>query len=138
MRYWPKFRNLDLRCAIYAGLALCCVTKVHASPSVENLLKFCKSSAPMERALCENEIYGLGDLMSLNGLEREKLPVHEAEGRAWLADTGLCTNVDETQPSGAAMLQAFLNWADKHPEKWSLDAGLGIIEALRSTWPCKP
>ena len=36
-----------------------------------------------------------------------------------------------------AMLQAFLIWAEKHPEKWSHYNGTGVLEALHETWPCK-
>lgn len=38
--------------------------------------------------------------------------------------------------SNAAMLQAFINWAQKHPEKWDAEKQLGVMEAIRTTWPC--
>jgi hypothetical protein len=36
---------------------------------------------------------------------------------------------------GAAR-QAFVNWAEKHPEQWSKPMIVGVIEALNETWPC--
>jgi Rap1a immunity proteins len=36
---------------------------------------------------------------------------------------------------GAAR-QAFINWARRHPENWSLDRLLGVRRALYDTWPC--
>jgi hypothetical protein len=35
------------------------------------------------------------------------------------------------------MVQAFLNWAEKHPEAWSYNQIRGVILALGETWPCK-
>jgi hypothetical protein len=35
-----------------------------------------------------------------------------------------------------AVIQAFLNWADKHPEKWARPRIFGATAAMRETWPC--
>jgi hypothetical protein len=38
--------------------------------------------------------------------------------------------------SYGAFQQAFVNWAQRHPEKWSATAFSGVSQALRKTWPC--
>ena len=42
-----------------------------------------------------------------------------------------------TKASFGAMVQAFINWAEKHPEKWSTSRQLGVMASLRETWPCE-
>jgi Rap1a immunity proteins len=37
----------------------------------------------------------------------------------------------------AAGVQAFKNWAQKHPEAWGIVAYPGVVFALKETWPCK-
>jgi hypothetical protein len=40
-------------------------------------------------------------------------------------------------PSHGAMIQAFINWAEKNPQKWDMNKTAGVITALQETWPCK-
>jgi hypothetical protein len=35
------------------------------------------------------------------------------------------------------MAQAFINWAEKHPENWTMGGADGVILALKETWLCK-
>ena len=35
-----------------------------------------------------------------------------------------------------AMVQAFKNWAQKHPADWSTLAHDGVFDAIKETWPC--
>jgi len=32
--------------------------------------------------------------------------------------------------------QAFENWARAHPEEWTESSSVGVVVALRGTWPC--
>jgi hypothetical protein len=41
-------------------------------------------------------------------------------------------------PTDGATRQAFLNWADKHPEEWNTETLIGISRAMKATWPCPP
>jgi len=36
-----------------------------------------------------------------------------------------------------AMVQAFKNFAEKHPESWGMEAVTGVAMALRTTWLCR-
>jgi len=47
---------------------------------------------------------------------------------------GICV---DTPGSYGATVQTFKNWAQKHPEKWSLDRLYGVIWALQEAYPCK-
>jgi len=38
--------------------------------------------------------------------------------------------------SNGAMVQAFSEWAKRHPEEWSATAQIGVMQAVRDTWPC--
>jgi hypothetical protein len=39
--------------------------------------------------------------------------------------------------SFGAMIQVFINWAQKHPEQWSSPREFGVVQALKETWPYK-
>jgi len=36
-----------------------------------------------------------------------------------------------------ASIQAFLNWADNHPERWGDSFSEGVIAAMIETFPCR-
>jgi Rap1a immunity proteins len=38
--------------------------------------------------------------------------------------------------SNGAMVQAFSEWAKRHPEEWRATAQIGVMQAVRDTWPC--
>jgi Rap1a immunity proteins len=38
--------------------------------------------------------------------------------------------------SNDAMVEAFSEWANEHIEKWSANAQIGVMHAMRDTWPC--
>ena len=46
---------------------------------------------------------------------------------------GICS---EAVVSYGAGIQAFKNWAQKHPEAWGAPRYVGVSLALRETWPC--
>ena len=39
-------------------------------------------------------------------------------------------------PSPGAMIQAVINWGEKHPEHWADDMLVATGLALKATWPC--
>jgi hypothetical protein len=75
---------------------------------------------------------GIGDVMSLAG--QDLLHSSDRIVREELVDLSMCPNNGYTY---GALKQAFVNWAEKHPEKWTEFADLGVIIALRETWPCQ-
>jgi hypothetical protein len=38
--------------------------------------------------------------------------------------------------SNGALVQVFVNWAIKHPERWSVPAETGVMDAIAGFWRC--
>lgn len=106
--------------------------------TVEFLYQACKAYvAGGTPSYCLGYIYGVGQLMSVNGDEIQRHPPSDARTRLYLTGFGLCTGLSVPSPSAAAMIQAFLNWAARHPEKWADHTLSGVETALVETWPCR-
>jgi hypothetical protein len=71
---------------------------------------------------CLGFIEGAGQMMAING------SAHSPE-------FSMCPPGGQI-PTGGAMIQSFLTWADKHPEAWAQQALAGVYLALARTWPC--
>lgn len=92
-----------------------------ADNDVQSLYSACKmSDASQEFAVCVGFISGVGETLHYLGLAPDAQPFK------------ICG-----APTHGAMVQAFLNWAEKHPEAWSYNQIRGVILALGETWPCK-
>jgi hypothetical protein len=94
--------------------------------NVQNLYSNCKApDASGKWALCIAYITGIGNAMQMTGGVFKQHPNENYEPFA------LCG-----EPSNAAMVQAFKNWAEKHPKEWSRPQLYGAMVALNETWPC--
>ena len=71
--------------------------------------------------ICLGYVSGIGDLMQMNAVAALKRVIDPS---GW--DDRLCG-----QPSYGAQVQAFVNWAERHPEKWQFSRQLGVVAALR-------
>lgn len=96
--------------------------------NVQAQLNECKDTESGLYAVCLGEIAGISSVMLLNagilkgaGIGKTKVPV-------------MCT-VGQS-PSYGAMIQVFINWAERHPEHWDMSPQIGIMLALEDTWPC--
>lgn len=92
--------------------------------SVQFLYQACR--ADLASALgryCLGYAEGAGQMMVINGHQGYEM--------------GLCPPATIGVPSGGALVQAFLNWAEKHPEMWSESALVGFAVAMSTTWSCK-
>jgi hypothetical protein len=49
-------------------------------------------------------------------------------------DLDLCGS--DGLPSEKAMVEAVIDWGEKHPEHWSDQMIIGAALALHDTWPC--
>jgi anti-sigma-K factor RskA len=90
--------------------------------SVQALYEDCIAADSRRQMLCAGYVSAMSDHMWLLG------------GDNTTRTFGTCVN---TPVSYGAAVQTFKNWAQKHPEKWSLDRMYGVIWALQETWPCK-
>ncbi|WP_363238289.1 Rap1a/Tai family immunity protein [Mesorhizobium sp.] len=88
---------------------------------VQSLLAQCKPNNG-GWSYCLGYVGGVADMMAMNGVLSPR--------------PALSICVGQTIPTYGAYQQAFINWAEAHPEKWQSHQGFGVIESLRATWPC--
>jgi hypothetical protein len=90
---------------------------------IQKLLEKCNAEGEenYKQFYCIGYVAGIGDAMRLNG------------------QSGLLDQMSICGEEGTygAMVQAFMNWAQKHPERWGEHSSVGVITALRESWPCK-
>ncbi|WP_425351671.1 Rap1a/Tai family immunity protein [Mesorhizobium helmanticense] len=96
--------------------------------NVQRLLAQCNSTAVQDWWYCLGYVGATSDVMMLNGVALNVNPSSSA-----LKDLAICP---PTAVSYGASRQAFINWAQKHPENWSASMGVGVVLALREVWPC--
>ena len=99
----------------------------HAAPdptTVQFLYQTCKDeTAANAPRFCLGYILGVGQLMAVNSRFGDNF--------------ALCFAASEGGvPAARAMIEAFVAWAEKHPESWSQRNIMGVALALREAWPC--
>ena len=77
-----------------------------------------------EFAVCIGFVSGVGETMGVLQFGIRTFP-----------DFGAFSICDA--PPHGAMVQAFTDWAEKNPQEWKNPAILGVMTALRETWPCE-
>ena len=92
--------------------------------TVQFLYQTCKDeTAANGPRFCLGYILGVGQLMAVNARFGDNF--------------ALCSAASEGGvPTGRAMIEAFLAWAEKHPESRSQRNVMGVALALREAWPC--
>jgi hypothetical protein len=112
-----------LLAVLIAGTGLAAADDRH---DVQTLLDMCKQpAAQVKSSICIGYISGVADLMRVMAVSKHK----DVRG-----PFGMCHEGEA--PSRGAMMQAFIVWADKHPEEWQKDMLVGVVEALSDTWRC--
>jgi hypothetical protein len=116
------------------ALSVAAATVAHAQDtdlvlSVQGLYQTCKApNGATDASPCIEYIAGIADQMVLNSVLREKV---RAESWRLVSSLAICD-----APTYGAMRQVFINWAEKHPEKWSNPRSIGVVQALHEAWPC--
>jgi hypothetical protein len=107
--------------------ALALLLPVSAAPqcrTVQDMYEACTAPpASTDAAICTGYVSGVGDAMQFIGVK--------ANQHSELRDYAICE-----QPSYGAMVQAFKNWADKHPQQWGANKIVGVMLALQENWGC--
>lgn len=98
--------------------------------TVQTLYEDCKAAQSGHRSFCFGYLLGVGDLMAIHAVAARHIKGRPTESERYLLGDRLCGNY-----TGTAEAQAFINWAEKHPEKWTTDMLSGAVAALRETWP---
>jgi len=112
-------------------LTIAAATTAYAQqpPNVQMLYSNCQAAqGTKESVACGQYIAGVGDQLILNSALRSATgPV------AWkkISKLAICGT-----PDHLAMRQAFLNWAPKHQQDWTKPRTVGVVKALRESWPC--
>ena len=97
---------------------------------VQAQLNNCKDDENGLKGICIGLIAGVSSVMLLNVGLLKGATTSDGIALPAMCPTG-------RPPSYGAMIQAFVNWAEVHPEEWDTSADIGIIFALQEKWPCK-
>jgi hypothetical protein len=98
--------------------------------NVQTLLSDCTGSqSSFEYTLCVGYVGGVSDQMTLNGL----MVINGDDRSRFVKAFSMCP---QPHPTWGAEIQAFVNWAQKHPEQWQQPGLLGVLAANRTLWPC--
>jgi hypothetical protein len=99
---------------------------------VQSLYRQCKHpTTQIEQAFCVGFVSGVGQQMMWTGAWLDR--ISNDDDRTTVLFYSACS---ETFVSNGAMVQAFINWAEIHPKEWNTSKQLGLIQAIRATWPC--
>lgn len=92
------------------------------------LLKQCSATQnSISMSYCYGRVEGVSEMMSQNGASMK---------RNYNPDKRLTICVGDAYPTNGALVQVFINWANKHPEQWQTVDLLGVASAFNETWPC--
>jgi hypothetical protein len=109
---------LALLIALGSGSAV--AQSVEQFSTIQQVSAWCKQSwGSYERAACITYIKGITDVAAMLGGTAAK-------------SLGACG-----ERTYAASIQAFVSWADAHPEHGDKLAAMGVMAALIEKWPCK-
>jgi Rap1a immunity proteins len=95
----------------------------------------CSSEDVAPMLHCFSYINALFELMMLNGSTMQNKFADNMDVQVALTSSSVCYTDPIISPR--ELVQVFLNWADKNPEKWTLPRVVGVTDALREQWPCK-
>jgi Rap1a immunity proteins len=101
--------------------------------NVEALYNECNGQVE-DKLYCTGFIFGVFSQMRYNRYFRYEF--NDSRDSAIMAK--LFSVCSPTDVSNAAMVHAFVDWAKRHRESWTLDQQLGVMYALREAWPCPP
>jgi hypothetical protein len=118
----PTRHLVIVAAAIFMGLFPARAADPHLT--IQGLYDDCKNYSSVQSSFCLGYISGIGDAMHFIEGFRKKMPDVES--------FAMCG-----APSYGAMVQAFINWAEKHPEDWMRSRVYGVMLALGQTWPCE-
>lgn len=100
-------------------------------PSVQTMLDECRSPYGSAGWLfCGGVLLGAMAPMLVAG----QVITKGLDSNQYVRAIAICPGPES--PTGAAMIQAFENWATAHPEDWANPSNVGAMLALRATWPC--
>jgi hypothetical protein len=114
---------------VMAAMQLASGAKADQLTNVQQLLDMCNGPYGSPGTIwCAAYIAGVGGGMEANGIALSRFTPRDANVLRIISACGV--------PTVGAGVQAFKNWAQAHPELWTLDSFTGVMKALQQTWPC--
>jgi hypothetical protein len=107
-----------------------CATLRRQGSNVQELYKQCKGGSFGE-VFCLEFVSRVARQVFTNGLA-----LKDIKDPPDLMTMSIPSACPKSFVSNDAMVEAFSEWANQHIEKWSASAQIGVIQAMRDTWPC--
>ena len=99
---------------------------------VQELYKQCKGRrGSLDEIFCLEFVSRVARQVFTNGLELKTI-----KDPPDLITMSIPSACPKSFVSNDAMVEAFSEWANQHIEKWSASARIGVMQAMRDTWPC--
>ena len=93
---------------------------------IQTLYRWCKSPEGTPNwNLCVGYIAGVADVLTFLAVQKK---LHPEDNNP----IQLCG-----APSYGALMQAFVNWAEKNPRDWSNNRITGVLRSIAENWPCQ-
>src|SRR5215510_5540275 len=100
--------------------------------NVQELYKQCKGrKGSLDEIFCLEFVSGVSRQVFTNGLA-----LKDFKDPPDLITMSIPSACPKSFVSNGAMVEAFSEWANQHIEKWSASAQIGVMQAMRDTWPC--
>ena len=98
--------------------------------NVQDLYKQCKYKGSLDEIFCLEFVSSVARQIFTNGLALKDIKD--------LPDlmTMSIRACPKSFVSNDAIVEAFNEWTNQHLEKWSASARIGVMQAMRDTWPC--
>jgi Rap1a immunity proteins len=99
--------------------------------NVQDLYKQCTYKGSLDEIFRLEFVSGVARQVFTNGLA-----LKDIKDRPDLMTMSIPSACPKSFVSNDAMVEAFSEWANQHIEKWSASARIGVMQAMRDTWPC--
>jgi hypothetical protein len=99
--------------------------------NVQDLYKQCKYKGSLDEIFCLEFVSSVARQIFTNGLA-----LKDIKDLPDLMTMSIPSACPKSFVSNDAIVEAFNEWANQHLEKWSASARIGVMQAMRDTWPC--
>ena len=98
---------------------------------VHELYKQCTYKGNLDKIFCLEFVSSVARKVFTNGLILKNIKYPPD-----LPTMSIPSACPKSFVSNDAMVEAFNEWANQHLEKWTASARIGVMQAMRDTWPC--
>jgi hypothetical protein len=99
--------------------------------NVQDLYKQCKYKGSLDEIFCLEFVSSVARQIFTNGLA-----LKDIKDLPDLMTMSIPSACPKSFVSNDAIVEAFNEWTNQHLEKWSASARIGVMQAMRDTWPC--